>query len=62
MLYNNVLKNRTDGARMQDIDRQGNFVDVEHKFEECINYYSSYVTIKNIGKYPMEKYIKCIKT
>lgn len=58
--YSNVLKNDTDGAYIQDLDRQESFVNVGHKFQECINYYSSNVTIKNIGKYPMEKYIKCI--
>ena len=54
------MKNGTDGDRIQDLDRQESLVDIGHKFQECINYYSSNVTIKNIGKTSMEKYIQCI--
>ena len=44
---------------MQDLNRQSHLVSVDSNFQDCINYYSSNVTIKNIGFYPMKKYIRC---
>ena len=57
--YCSVLKNGTDRSRIQDLNRQNHLVNVDSNFQDCINFYSSNVTIKNIGFYPMKKYIRC---
>ena len=57
--YCNVLKNGTDTSGIQDLERQSQLVEVDSNFKDCISYYSSNVTIKNIGNYQMKKYIRC---